>query len=170
MSISCLSDHQNGRNALCTCSSTAPTHRVKILRKVGFHVQCTRQGRREKATTSVTRLPRISSGFVSTLVLTRSPTCRDHVELADAEIPRALLGKVCGSHTASICNVWRVGMPPLVQCRTSCERHGGTHDEQGFETRCWGQDSNQHVVGRSEMSSRDPSSTRIICTGHKSRW
>ena len=27
-------------------------------------------------------------------------------------------------------------MAPLVHCRTGCERHGGTHHEQGCETRC----------------------------------
>ena len=135
MSISYLSDHPKGRNALCTCNSTASTHRVKILRKVGFHVHCTRQGRREKATTSVTLLRRISSGFASTPVKTKSPTCRDHVEKQTQKSPEPRLGK-CVAVTQRPDAMSGVGMPPLAHCRTGCERHGGIHDEQGFETRC----------------------------------
>ena len=49
--------------------------------------------RREKATTSVPLLPRISSEFASTLVKTRSPTCRDHVEKQTQKSPEPCSGK-----------------------------------------------------------------------------
>ena len=70
------------------------------------------------------------------LVKTRSPTCRDHVEKQTQKSREPCSGKCVAVTQRPHAISGAVGMPPFVHCRTGCERHGGIHDEQGFETRC----------------------------------
>ena len=104
------------------------------------------------------------------LVKTRSPTCRDHVEKQTQKFPEPCSGRcvavtqrpyaISGAsacHFSCIVGLVVRDMAEHMTSRVSKQVAGTTRQYQ-------------HVVGRSEMSSRDPSSTRIICTRRKSRW